>query len=181
MLGLTPVLDFDGTITELPVDWSSLRRQLGIHQIVDIWERHTSSWTAITEAEVAAAMISEPIHPIFDKLSKTRQFAVVSSNSTICVRTFFDRFPAVGRRIALIIGRDELGGPKTDFDRFARAVRQCTAALEYRGLRDTLTYVGNEAYELEFARRLGLRALDAHQFCDTSYSSTGDDIVGAPS
>ena len=39
MLGLTPILDFDGTITELPVDWSSLRRQLGIHQIVDLWER----------------------------------------------------------------------------------------------------------------------------------------------
>jgi hypothetical protein len=181
MLGLTPILDFDGTITELPVDWSSLRRQLGIHQIVDLWERDISSWTSVTEAEVAAAMISEPIRPIFDELSKIQRFAVVSSNSTICVRTFFDRFPAVGRRVGLIIGRDELGGPKTDFHRFARAVRQCAAALEYRGARGALTYVGNEAYELEFARRLGLRAVDAHQFFDTSDRSTGDETVGAPS
>lgn len=181
MLGPTPILDFDGTITHLPVDWPSLRRRLGIQHILDIWDNHTPSWTAVTKAEVEAAMISEPLHPVFDELGKIPRFAVVSSNATVCVRTFFDRFPALGRRVALVVGRDELGGPKTDFDRFARAIWQCAAALEFREAQHSLTYVGNEPYELEFARRLGLRTVDAHQFSDTSYGYTGDDTVTTPS
>ena len=39
MLGRAPIVDFDGTLARLDVDWDGLRRSLGLGSLDDLWRR----------------------------------------------------------------------------------------------------------------------------------------------
>jgi len=160
-LGPAPIVDFDGTIVRLPVDWTDLRRRLGVGHISDLWALGRSdAFCLVTEMEVAAAGVGGPISAVMDSLALTTSFAVLTSNSALAVRRFFSRFPEHERRLACVIGREELGGPKTDFACFRAGVGRCLDATKTALGEAPAVYLGDSAYELAFAATLGIAALD---------------------
>jgi hypothetical protein len=159
MLGLAPVLDFDGTLTHLGVDWVGLRQELGVDRIDDLWSR-AGNWNIVAEAEIAAASVAAAVAPVATILSAVRCFAVLTSNDARAVTRFVERFPALRDRLAIVVGREELGGPKTDFARFEVGMQQCLEATEQHRGGERAVYVGDSPYELDFALRLGLNVVD---------------------
>jgi phosphoglycolate phosphatase-like HAD superfamily hydrolase len=158
MLGLAPVLDFDGTLAQLDVDWPALRAKLNVERIEELWSR-ANGWDVVTDAEVRAAETALPVLPAA-MLSGVRCFAVLTSNDARAVRRFMDRFPQLRERLTTVVGREELGGPKSDFACFELGIRQCMDAMN---IDELTTYVGDAPYELDFARRLGLTAIDVRE------------------
>jgi phosphoglycolate phosphatase-like HAD superfamily hydrolase len=165
MIGPAPVLDFDGTIAQLDVDWIELRRQLNVDRIDDLWTK-TREWSEVTDAEVRAATTAEVVGPIAAILSKVQGFAVLTSNDARAVHRFMDRFPDLKNRLAIVVGRGELGGPKTDFTLFTEGVQKCLTATDQYRNGEQAVYVGDSSYELDFAHRLGLKAVDVKDLID---------------
>jgi FMN phosphatase YigB (HAD superfamily) len=165
MIGPAPVLDFDGTIARLNVDWTELRRRLNVDRIDDLWTR-TRGWSEVTDAEVRGATTAAVISPVVAILSKVQGFAVLTSNDARAVHRFMDRFPDLKNRLAIVVGRGELGGPKTDFGLFDEGVQQCLAATNQYRNGEQAVYVGDSSYELDFASRLGLKAVDVKDLID---------------
>lgn len=161
ILGPAPILDFDGTIADLPVDWSALRVRLGISIIDDLWARRSlAAFAPVTDAEVAAAVVADPVAATLRELEPALGFAVLSSNSALSIETFLARFPALAERTRLIVGRERLGGPKRDPTLFAQAFRACLEATATERGGAPVVYVGDMAFELELAAGLGAIALD---------------------
>ncbi len=94
MFGPAPVLDFDGTLVRLQVDWDSIRGTLGIRTIEDLWLRDLASWDLVAAAEAEAATTSPPLLPVLRLLGATRGFSVLTANSAHAVRLFTSRFPS---------------------------------------------------------------------------------------
>jgi hypothetical protein len=156
ILGPAPVIDFDGTLARLCVPWGDVRDTVDVDRIDDLWERRDQqAWGVVRAAEVDAAAAAEPVPATVDALRGVVSFAVLTSNSEAAVRRFLTRFPSLEARAGLVVGRDQLGGPKTTFDVFARGFASCrrrTAAARGDG---PLVYLGDRDFELRFARRLG--------------------------
>jgi phosphoglycolate phosphatase-like HAD superfamily hydrolase len=160
MLGLAPVVDFDGTLARLDIAWQALRDRSGVVRIDELWQRDTADvWHDITEAETRAAAIAPPLEAVVVHLERVEAIAVLTSNSEASVSTFLRRFPDLERRVIRIVGRETLAGPKTEFTVFERGYQECVAATaDARGSQPVI-YVGDMDYELEFARRLGATAV----------------------
>jgi phosphoglycolate phosphatase-like HAD superfamily hydrolase len=101
-------------------------------------------------------------------LTVTR-FAILTSNSSDAVHRFLERFPLLEQRLAIVIGRDELGGPKTEFDVFQVGIAKCLSALQQVDKDEQSTYLGDSPYELDFAHRLGLRALNVSELTGSEW------------
>ncbi len=160
MFGPAPILDFDGTIANLPVDWKGLREMLSIASIEDLWSRGRDDWGVVAEAELMAASHAVLVAPVATILATVRSFAVLTSNDARAVYVFVDRFPALKERLSIVIGREELAGPKTDFAYFELGMLQCLEATRSHRSGDQAVYVGDSPYELTFALRMGLKVLD---------------------
>lgn len=158
--GRVPILDFDGTLARLDVDWDSLRRRLGVSRIADLWEagRSAPGWADVTAAELDAAATADPVLPVLALIEDAPHFAVLSSNSVDAIDVFLERFPTLVARAAVVVGRETLDGPKADFHVFERGYMRCVEALERPA---GVAYIGDQAYELEFAARLGADVIDA--------------------
>jgi phosphoglycolate phosphatase-like HAD superfamily hydrolase len=161
MLGPAPVVDFDGTLARLEVPWPELRRAVGVDASIDeLWSRADQrAWEAVREAEVAAATLAEPVMDVLLPLEDAQAVAILTSNSEQAVRAFLDRFARLDRRVAVVVGRETLGGNKKDFDVFSRGLARCVDATTAARGDEPIVYVGDAAYEIEFARRLGARAV----------------------
>jgi len=160
MLGLAPVVDFDGTLARLDIAWQALRDRSSVVRIDELWQRDTADvWLDVTEAETRAAEIAAPLEAVVTHLERVEAIAVLTSNAEASVRAFLRRFPDLDRRVVRVVGRETLAGPKTEFMVFERGYRQCVAATaDVRGSQPVI-YVGDMDYELEFARRLGATAV----------------------
>lgn len=95
--------------------------------------------------------------------SEADAFAVLSANSEAAVEAFLRRFPALSARLRLVAGRETLGGPKRDPDRFARGLELCRTSTEVERGDAGLVYVGDTAWELELARAAGARAIHVNE------------------
>lgn len=157
--GAAPILDFDGTIAHLGVDWVGLRRSLNVERIDELWSR-PGDWSVVAVEEIKAAAHAVPVAPVIERLSAVRCFSVLTSNDSVAVLRFFDRFPPLKRRLRMVVGREELGGPKTEFTRFESGVLKCLSANRQEQTQERSVYVGDSQFELEFALRLGLNAID---------------------
>jgi phosphoglycolate phosphatase-like HAD superfamily hydrolase len=160
MFGPAPVLDFDGTLARLVIPWPSLRAELGLERIDDLWERPSATgWATVEEAEVLAAASAEPVAAVLALCSSADAIAVLTSNSEHSVRRFLARFTRLDQKVRCVVGRETLAGPKSSFPVFARGFTACvteTAAVRGDG---PVVYVGDMDYEIEFARALGADAI----------------------
>jgi phosphoglycolate phosphatase-like HAD superfamily hydrolase len=88
---------------------------------------------------------------------------VLTNNSEDAVAHFLTKFTSLESRVAVIVGRETLAGPKHDYDVFQRGFTRCvTATAAVRGDEDVV-YVGDADWELDFARRLGAQAIDVRK------------------
>jgi phosphoglycolate phosphatase-like HAD superfamily hydrolase len=163
-LGPAPIVDFDGTLVSLPVDWPALRERLRVARIDDLWRRDgpasRDAWSEVMQAEVAAAARAHPVDATVNLLGRAEGFAVLTSNSGRAVERFLEDRTDLSGKVVAIVGREALGGPKHDLSRFSDGFSHCAeATAPLRGRREVV-YVGDQAYELDFARRLGARAVD---------------------
>lgn len=158
ILGSAPIVDFDGTIAFLPVVWDRLRAQLGVRRISDLWsEDDVDSWALVRAAEEEAAQRALPNRRLLHVLENVEAAAVLTSNSKACVSVFLSRYPLLESRVGVIVGREELCGPKEDFDVFRRGFFQCVSATASARGKEPVVYVGDAEYELRYARALGAR------------------------
>lgn len=163
MLGPAPIVDFDGTLARLDVPWAELRASLGVERIDDLWALDTpSAWNIITSAERDAAAASDPVDEVVQLLENATTVAVLTSNAEDAVHTFLARFPALRAKIAIVVGRETLSGPKTNFETFSTGYGTCVRATAVARDAQPVVYVGDMEYELAFARRLGALTFDVH-------------------
>lgn len=160
--GLALVSDFDGTLADLRVDWPALRAQLEVKSILELWIRGAGAWSEVTFAECAAAATARPVSVGHELALSSMACAVLTNNSELAVRRYLDRHPTLERRVCAVVGRESLDGPKNDETRFTSGFAQCVDALSERlGHVPTIVgYVGDQDYELEFARRLTSTVID---------------------
>lgn len=161
MLGPAPIVDFDGTLARLEVDWDRVRAVLGVTTVSALWATDGGQWPVVEQAEVAAAREAEPVLGVLDALASVRRFAVLTDNAEHAVRVFVDRFPALRSRLGVVVGRETLGGPKRDPARFGTGFARCREATASARGDSPMVYVGDQAYELELASSAGAKALHA--------------------
>lgn len=153
------VTDFDGTVARLVIDWDAVREAAGVRRIGELWARGSAEgWHPVRDAEVRAAATAEPIIEVFELLTRSEAFAVITNNSSVCVEAFLDRFEVLRRRCTLVTGRELLGGPKEDEHRFAAAFAASRRALG-ADESEPLVYLGDQDYELVAAARCGASPL----------------------
>lgn len=164
------VIDFDGTLSFLDIDWEGLRADLGVERLSDLWGDFAPSWDAVTAAEIASARTSVPNQTLIDYLQQFEFVAVLSNNSERSIRVFLERFQ--GLESYRVYGREYLQGPKQNWKVFSRAIHTIVEQTSLR--KSSLIYLGDSDYELEFAQRLGISSLRVH-FPD----NLADEKVGA--
>jgi hypothetical protein len=154
LLGPAPIVDFDGTMAFLPVDWTALRRALGVGSVAELWTNgEPGQWATVTEAEFTAVSRARPIVATLDALAAARAFVVITDNDESVVAEFLSAYPALAAKTRAVFGRQSHGGPKRDREVFARAF---SAARQWLGdIAPDPVYCGDQDYELDFARALG--------------------------
>jgi phosphoglycolate phosphatase-like HAD superfamily hydrolase len=169
ILGPAPIVDFDGTLTCLVVEWGDLRTRLRVDRIGRLWEsKRADAWAHVRDAEVEAARHATPFEPMRAAIAKSTAFAVLTSNSEDAVAEFLRRFEALQSRVAVVVGRETLAGPKYDYEVFRRGFMTCVQATAPTRTDGPVVYTGDQAWELEFARRLGAKAFDVHELRSSS-------------
>lgn len=164
ILGPAPIVDFDGTLACLHVLWDDLRARLDVDRIGQLWDRDDPhAWSIVRDAEVEAADHATSFEPVRASLERASTFAVLTSNSEDAVARFLARFTSLESRVAAIVGRETLAGPKHDYDVFERGFTRCVTATAPERADERVVYVGDAQWELDFARRLGAHAIDAHE------------------
>ena len=154
------ITDFDGTLVRLAVDWPALRRRLGVSAIADAVQRgDAESLVLIAAAEGDGAVHGERVASAIDFVLRFPAFAVMTQNSESAVHAFFDQNAPLRQRCVAVLGREQHGQRKQDVAVFAELVERCVPLLEASGTTE-ITYLGDQAYELDAARSLGLRAVD---------------------
>lgn len=173
-LGAAVVSDFDGTLAHLDIAWDALRETLSVARIEDLWaDPQTQGWETVTRAEVDAARTAAPVPFVMHALSSVRAIAVLTSNDETAVETFLDRWPDLRSRVRTVVGRRTLAGPKTDFEIFSAGYARCCAAIAANDPA-RIAYLGDRAYELDFARRLGAEPFGVAEL-DPELPRTGRD------
>jgi len=161
ILGPAPIVDFDGTLTWLPVPWGDLRARLHVERIEQLWDsENTQAWAMVREAEVEAARRATPLEPMRALLEQSSAFAVLTSNAEEAVACFLQRFAALEARATTLVGRETLAGPKHERETFRRGFAQCVRATESARTDGRLVYAGDADWELDLARQLGAEAVD---------------------
>jgi phosphoglycolate phosphatase-like HAD superfamily hydrolase len=167
-LGTAVVSDFDGTLANLDIPWQTLRDQLSVARIEELWkDPDMQRWQIVARAEIEAARTASPVSSVIDALGSAPAIAVLTSNDETAVDTFLERWPALRSRVCLVVGRRTLAGPKTDFEIFSAGFAQCLRAVAARDSAD-VAYVGDQEYELDFARRLGASPFGVHELAAAS-------------
>jgi phosphoglycolate phosphatase-like HAD superfamily hydrolase len=152
-MGKNLILDFDGTLTHLSVDWSSLRNIIGLERLSDYFKlpklEQDYVLETISKTEYAGLVNGSLID--ISILEKCESWSVLTNNCEETVWSFIER-ERISKKPIMVLGRESLGGPKEDFTVFTRAIELITAIYQ----RHEALYVGDSDYEIQFAKRLGL-------------------------
>jgi phosphoglycolate phosphatase-like HAD superfamily hydrolase len=164
ILGPAPIVDFDGTLACLPVSWDDLRTRLDVDRVGQLWDsENPEAWSIVRDAEIEAAGHATPFEPVRANLERASTFAVLTSNSEDAVAHFFTRFTSLEPRVAVIVGRETLAGPKHHYDVFEPGFTKCVMATAPARGDGAVVYVGDADWELDFARRLGAHAINVRE------------------
>jgi phosphoglycolate phosphatase-like HAD superfamily hydrolase len=163
------IFDFDGTLTNLDVDWKEVRRALGISRISDIWSlsKSTLNYAINVISEFETSGLTNVSLVERERLESFQQFSVLTNNSERTVEYFFKKLnlDPSQRNIAptKIVGRETLLAPKEDEGTFIRGIEINLTAMKISPSTSCL-YVGDQHYELEFAIKSGLNAVSIDAF-----------------
>ncbi len=159
IVGPAPIVDFDGTVADLDVDWGALRARLGIERIGDLWDVETADWVQVTSAEEHGASTAVANDPLIAILESTQAIAFLTNNAESAVRRFLRHRARIADRVTIVVGRETLAGPKSDFEVFSAGFGRCVEATTHARGDGPVVYVGDMDYELEYAERLGAVSL----------------------
>jgi phosphoglycolate phosphatase-like HAD superfamily hydrolase len=169
ILGPAPIVDFDGTLACLPVSWDDLRARLDVDHIGELWDsENPDAWSIVRDAEIEAALHAAPFEPVRAGLERASTFAVLTINSEDAVAHFLARFMSLESRLAVIVGRETLAGPKHDYDVFERGFKKCVTATATARRDEGVVYVGDADWELDYARQLGAQAINVRELNTSS-------------
>ena len=166
---LPAVVDFDGTLVDLQVDWATLVKRLGNPTLTQQFEPRFRD--RLREAEMARLATAPVNRRLVAELSAGGPFAILTNNSSEVVAAFLERYPELKRRCVLIVGREQLTDSKVNPVAWWSGVSRC---LERLGVApgQRWRYVGDSAYELDHARKAGAAQITdirwAHQAGDLS-------------
>jgi phosphoglycolate phosphatase-like HAD superfamily hydrolase len=163
------IFDFDGTLTDLNVDWVSLKKEISVTRISDLWD------FGLAEKQNALSIISDielkgtKSKLNFDrrKFERFSKFAILTNNSEKTVEYFFEllnlshKWPRLDP--ALVVGRETLQGSKEVQEVFQSGIRLIFETLHIKNASDCC-YIGDQNYELSYAAKFGLRAIDILNF-----------------
>jgi len=165
------VSDFDGTLANLDIAWSVLRETLSVARIEELWkDPDMQRWEAVAAAEIEAARTAAPVSFVVKALDSVPDIAVLTSNDEAAVEVFLERWPALASRVRTIVGRRALAGPKTEFEIFAAGYARCVRAIAADDGAD-ITYLGDQQYELDYARQLGAHTFGVSELEDAARES----------
>lgn len=164
ILGPAPIVDFDGTLARLRLPWDDLRLRFDVDRIDQLWNSEDQdAWSIVRDAEMEAAGKAAPFEPVRAGLESASAFAVLTSNSEAAVTHFLGRFASLRSRVAVVVGRETLAGPKRDYEVFKRGFTRCVTATATARADKAVIYVGDADWELDFARRLGAQGVDVRE------------------
>lgn len=151
------IVDFDGTLINLRVDWGHLRRSLGVKSISELWNiSGESQWDTVTTAEIEAVETSEINTQLIKSLQNFSQVAILSNNSNYSIKNALLRIESDSKDW-LIFGRESIEGPKEDWGLFNRVVRKITE--QWMCSLNEVVYFGDSKYEIDYAQVLGLKVV----------------------
>jgi phosphoglycolate phosphatase-like HAD superfamily hydrolase len=156
------ITDFDGTLADLPVDWRLLRSQHEVASILDLWEGGLAAWQSVALAECVVAGNAPQVSPGHALALGALSCAILTNNSEFAVRRYLTRYPDLEEKVCAVIGRETLKGPKNDEACFIRGYRSCLEAIssQLKGPPARTAYLGDQDYELGYARKLATRVID---------------------
>lgn len=159
------ISDFDGTLCHLNVDWESVRQRFQMSSVEEGWTLTGSErdefWDFVTREEVQAVKDSEPVDRVVAWLESARIIVVLTNNSEVAVHEFLRRSDmSLAAKVVGVVGRETLRGSKRRQEVFTTAINECCSFVSGADPSKIL-YVGDMAYELEYASELGLLVSDA--------------------
>ncbi|MFZ4516260.1 MAG: HAD family hydrolase [Acidimicrobiia bacterium] len=154
------IFDFDGTLVRLEIDWTTLRASTNVVRLSELWNLEPSgvggAWQIVAAAEVHAAQVSPLNHAMLDAIGTDSAWAILTNNSEAAVHAALARVPG-DRRTPIVVGRERLGGPKESFEVFRKGCEViCSESNPLRS--QSVHYVGDSPYEIEYASTLGFHA-----------------------
>jgi phosphoglycolate phosphatase-like HAD superfamily hydrolase len=163
------IFDFDGTLTNLTVDWDFVKKELSVARISDLWILEEPMRQQAFEIVSAHERQATENKLILDrnKLESISCFSILTNNSEKTVKYFFDlinldmRFRQINP--CSIIGRETLGGPKENEDKFRNGINLIFSQMGISESSECL-YVGDQKYELKHAMEMGLKTIDIRAF-----------------
>lgn len=144
------VLDLDGTLVRLAVDWGALRARLGV---ASVWSALPAHADAVTRAEVdgaARCAVNAALVAWLSEHHPATPRAVLSLNAPEAVRIALER---AGVAVGAIVGRGQVEHPKPHPEGLLRL-----AALHSVGPGETLM-IGDRDSDLACAHAAGASAL----------------------
>jgi phosphoglycolate phosphatase-like HAD superfamily hydrolase len=156
------IFDFDGTLTNLNINWVELREELHISSIEEIWDfaenERKNAWALVSKAELRAVEFADPIPSVVDLL-KQIDFAILTNNSEIAVTSFLAK-QSLSFSKQQIVGRTWLDKSKRNFERFSDAIEHILRGnpKKFYAPNNKVGYFGDSDYELEFSELIGLES-----------------------
>ena len=163
------IFDFDGTLTDLNVDWVSLKKKISVTRISELWDfelaEKQNAFSIISDFELKGT--KSELNFDRRKFERFSKFAILTNNSEKTVEYFFEllnlehKWPQLDP--VLVVGRETLQGPKEIQDVFQSGIRLIFETLQIENAFDCC-YIGDQKYELSYAAKFGLRAIDILNF-----------------
>ena len=172
------ILDFDGVITRLNVDWSKLKARviektgLTINSFLDFFEenygkkQYTTVHKLLEEQEVEAIINSEPYRDAVEFLESTTQYNVyiASMQSEKSINLFLQKH-SLTRFFREILGRDKFGSKKN----------QLTYLIKKLGIPKTcIFFIDDSQKNIKACKELGIQCIHL----DRRKNTTLTEILG---
>jgi hypothetical protein len=154
-MGNSLIFDFDGTLTQLSVNWQALRNALGLEKLSDYWSLSVDEQSSASVEISRAELLGLTNKPLIDLkiLQNCRSWSVITNNCESTVLAFLER-ESIANKPSMILGRESLKGPKEDFKIFEGAVRLISELSNT----SEQVYFGDSEYEIEYCSVLGIQA-----------------------
>ena len=161
-LAIGIISDFDQTLINLDLDWSSYKKEFNLQKVADIWEMDKESRIAATDAlnllEIEAVEKSK-IHSCCFSIISNKVLGVLTNNSEAAVNLFLKKLERNLNFDLLeikVVGRETLSGPKENKELFLKGINSILLHSKLKSPTEVL-YVGDSEYEIDYAQSLGLQ------------------------